>query len=395
MSDVTERLRPPSNLAPTDYVSTKIYTDQALFEEEQERLIRKTWKFACHISEIPKAGDYRTFEYGGYPLFVIHSDDGKIRCFINACSHRGSMVLNMPAGTAKSLVCPFHRWAFNTRGDCVAITREEGYHGSGISKENRGLREVRAETRLGCVFINLDDNGISFDEYIGDALEGFEETMGTVELEVFHYHRVIINANWKQWHETDMELYHEWAHVVNRKTSVAAKGYHDRLWKLYPNGHGTLQPFSVEYKNYTGWENRTEKPLPGLVPGEFRVVDLFPNTCFVARATSLRIDTSTPIAPGKTLIEYRGLGIKGESAEDREMRQRHHNQLWGPLGRNLAEDVMLVEWVEQACRNGAASHSIIARREDMKAQDDEVLRAYYREWEKHMGRPASAPFAVL
>jgi methanesulfonate monooxygenase large subunit len=183
-----------------------------------------------------------------------------------------------------------------------------------------------------------------------------------------------------------MELYHEWGHVVNRTTAVAVEGYHDRMWKLYPNGHGTLEPFEVEYKNYPGWKDRSSKMLPGLNDGEFRVVDIFPNTTLIARSTSLRIDTSTPIGPGKTLVEYRGLGIKGESAEDRAMRQKHHNQLWGPLGRNVPEDVLFVEKVERTNRNGAAQFGLIARSEGGKSQDDEVVRGFYQEWKQYVGR---------
>jgi len=131
--------------------------------------------------------------------------------------------------------------------------------------------------------------------------------------------------------------------------------------------------------------------LPGLSPGEFRVVDLFPNTTVIVRGTNIRVDTSIPIAPGLTLLEQRGLGVKGESAQDRAVRQEHHNQFWGPFGRNLAEDVVFVEAVERTNRHGASSYGIIARHEDLMSQDDEIMRAYYRVWGKYMGTSAANP----
>jgi len=376
----------PPDVPEGHYVDARIYTDQEVFDEEQEQLLRRSWKLACHISEIPERGDFRTVDHAGYPLIVIRGQDGNIRTFINSCSHRSSMIVEEPSGNAKHLTCPFHLWSFDSEGNCVHITRPEGYEDVSICKENRGLREVKTEEILGLVFVNLDDDGMPLAEYVGDALETFSEILGTKELEVFHYHRVVMDANWKQWHETNMELYHEWGHVVNRTTSVAVEGYHDRPWKLYPNGHGTLEPLAVQYKNYPGWQNRASKMLPGLTEGEFRVVDIFPNTTLIARSTSLRIDTSTPIAPGKTLVEYRGLGIKGESHEDRVMRQKHHNQFWGPLGRNVPEDVLFVEKVERTNRHGAARYGLLARREGGKSQDDGVVRAFYQEWKKYVGR---------
>src|SRR5690606_26563375 len=109
--------------------------------------------------------------------------------------------------------------------------------------------------------------------------------------------------------------------------------------------------------------------------------------------TTIRIDTSIPIAPGVTLLEQRGLGIKGESAKDRRERQKHHNQFWGPFGRNLAEDAIFVASVEKTNRHGASKYGIIARHEDMKSQDDEILRAFYRVWGRYMERRASDPYA--
>ena len=215
--------------------------------------------------------------------------------------------------------------------------------------------------------------------------------MGTRDLEVFHYHQVEMRANWKQWHETNMEDYHNWGHVVNRTTGMQAKGHFERKWILYPNGHGSIDPMKIDYSRYKGWEDRQDQNLPGLRPGELRVVDLFPNTTIIVRATCIRIDTSTPIGPSHTLLEYRGLGIKGEPAAERALRVRNHNQFWGPFGRNLVEDVVFVEAVEECNRDGAAKYSVVSRREEMKAQDDALLRHFHGEWSKRMGRPASNP----
>ena len=44
--------QPP--VAEKDFVSTLIYTDQNLFEEEIKKIKKSTWKFACHESEIPE-----------------------------------------------------------------------------------------------------------------------------------------------------------------------------------------------------------------------------------------------------------------------------------------------------------------------------------------------------
>ncbi|QHE78665.1 aromatic ring-hydroxylating oxygenase subunit alpha [Hydrogenophaga sp. PBL-H3] len=385
----------PLNVPSDHYVSTKIYTDPSILAKEREAIFGECWKFACHESEIANAGDYRTSNVAGIPIVILRGNDGEIRTFVNACPHRGASLVTGPRGNAKALTCFFHLWSFNQSGECISITRPEGYEEACVKKDACGLRSVATAVKLGMVFVNLSDEAEDFDTYVGDIMDCLEEPMGTVPLEVFHYHQVVVSANWKQWQETNMELYHEWGHTVNRATSIAAKGYHERKWKIHPNGHGSLEPFRVAYENYSGWEARESLELPGLTPGEFRVVDLFPNTSIIIRATSIRIDTTTPLAPGLTLLEQRGVGVKGESESDRAKRRNQHNQLWGPLGRNLPEDVIFVEAVNNSVRHGASPFGLFARHENLLAQDDEIMRCYYRVWGDRMGRAASNPLEEL
>lgn len=373
------------------YVSSLVYTDPNIFEEERARIFGECWKFACHESELPNTGDYRTTNIAGTPILLIRASADKVNAFINACPHRGAALVTAPRGNARSLTCFFHLWNFSGSGDCMSITRPEGYKEVALNKDACGLRAVAVAQKLGMLFVNLAENPIAFSEYCGDIMDALEQPMGTVPLEVFHYHQVKVHANWKQWQETNMELYHEWGHTVNRTTSIAAKGYYERKWRLHPFGHGSLEPFAVAYEKYEGWEARTSLALPGMGPGEFRVVDLFPNTSIIIRATSIRIDTSTPIAPGVTILEQRGLGVKGESVEDRKQRRNQHNQLWGPFGRNLPEDVIFVESVERNNRHGASRFGLIARHENGCGQDDIILRAYYAAWATRIGRRPCNP----
>ena len=380
----------PTARSPRDFVDARIYSDDAIFAEERERILKRTWKFACHVSEISALGDYRTIRHAGFPLIVARSDDGEVRSFINSCSHRSALVLTDPAGNAKHWTCKFHGWTYNSRGDCTGIPRADAYDDAGVCPENSGLREVRTAVRLGMVFVNLAEDAADFDDFAGDALESLVPIMGAErELEVFHIHRSTLTANWKQWQETQMETYHEYLHYLNRHVSFRADNYFDRLWKVYPGGHGTLDPLRHKYEEIKGWDDRSQNTLPGLGPNEARLVDLFPDTSIHCRATVMRIDTTIPVAAGVTIVERRGLGIKGEPAEDRAMRANHHNQFWGPFGRNHPEDCLAIEWVADANRDGAARFGLIGRHEDLKAQDDEMMRAYYDAWSGYMGRAAS------
>ncbi|MSO65488.1 MAG: aromatic ring-hydroxylating dioxygenase subunit alpha [Alphaproteobacteria bacterium] len=381
----------PPKLPPTHFVSGEVY-GEALFAEERSRIFERTWHLACHESEVPEPFDFRTLDYVGKPLLVVRGEDGRVRAFLNACPHRGAKIIHEPSGNARRFTCFYHLWTFDPEGACIDIPRPEGYAGVGLRKEDVGLREIRTEVQLGLVFINLDDTAAPLAGYLGDALKIFEGPMGTVPLEVFHYSRAVLDANWKGWQETNLDVYHEFMHVLLRRTQMTAGSLDDRRVVGFPNGHAHAGGLKAKYENYKGMQQRASTlVLPTIQPDDFVFGTIWPHVALLARGTTIRIDVVTPIDAHRTLIEWRGLGIKGDSPEDRQVRVRHHNQYWGPFGRNVPEDAFAAEAIALGFGPGASRYQVIAREEGGSGQDDGMLRTWYAEWSRRMGRPASDP----
>lgn len=378
------------------FVSGLVYTDPGVYQDELTGIFAKTWRFACHESELPEPYDYRVVEHAGQSLICIRGRDGVVRTFLNVCSHRGAKLLTEPAGNAKLITCFYHRWTYDSRGACTGIPRPSGYD-DGVSKDTMGLREVRTAVKHGLVFVNLDDDADELDAFLSGALDRFAEMMGTTPLEVFHYNRAVLDCNWKAWHETNMDIYHEFMHAVLRKTQVGAMSMEDRRLATFDNGHGgSGDDLKASYDDYDGFAGRGDDvpPLPSSGPADFRFVNLFPSTAIIARGTVIRIDTVTPLGPDKTLLEMRGFGVKGEPEDDRRIRQTHHNQYWGPFGRNVPEDMFAAEACADSFRSQAGRYQIIARDENLSGQDDAILRAFYAEWAKCTGRDPGNPVSA-
>ena len=73
-----------------------IYHDREFFELEQEAIFRNSWQVVCHLSDVPRAGDYHSFDFLGESVIVVRGDDGEVRGFHNVCRHRASRLLSAP-----------------------------------------------------------------------------------------------------------------------------------------------------------------------------------------------------------------------------------------------------------------------------------------------------------
>lgn len=379
-------------LPVTHFVNSKIYTDEDLHKEEVAKIFNKVWLIACHESEVPNAFDYRTFQHpSGRSIVVVRGEDGVVRSFYNICSHRGNTIVQEPAGNAKRITCVFHHWTYDTRGNCVDIPREKVGYDNRICKENVGLREVKTGIGYGgFVWVNVDDKCEPLEQFIGNAFEDMDAEL-SVPMEVFHYHQAVVETNYKLWHDTNRELYHDYMHYHNRLTGLSQKGYFDRVYHPYPNGHVQLDSMEIQYQAYSG--KQRELNWPGSKKACHKLIDIFPGTTYILRVPSFRVDTMTPLSANRVLIEFRGLGVKGEKAEERAERLKWHNDLWGPFGLNLHEDLFANEMQTQAMLGGIENNYVLhAREEDMTTHDEVGMRCYYAEWGRRMGRMAHDPF---
>ena len=388
----------PPALPDTHYLDNRIFTDPAIFKEEQEKIFARVWQFVFHESELPKAGDYRCTSIAGKPVIVVRGDDGKVRAFFNVCRHRGAEVVRQESGNATSFTCFYHHWNYKLDGSLRSVAKPQGYEAVKLDKSQLGLVPVRAESILGLVFLCLDPDAPSLEDFLGDIVAPLRQPLGTVPMEVFHFHKAVIHTNWKLWSDNNSERYHSMLHAINRTTQPWVMGETSPMkLRLFPHGHSGYWSdgqATVAYEK-GGINDITGGTLPGLRDSEMRVVNLFPDLMVNIRSNVVRLDRMVPLDAHTTLVEWRGLGVLGDDAATRELRLKHHNIFWGPAGRNLPEDLLAVESQYRSMSADAVRYSILAREEDLNPTDDANIRAYYKEWGRRMGRSASHPYTQI
>ncbi|MHB1076802.1 aromatic ring-hydroxylating oxygenase subunit alpha [Thiobacillus sp.] len=397
MSRNSEQWTKTPNLPPTHYVDPIIYSDPAIFEEEKERIFKKVWQLAIHESEVAKPYDYRAYQHpGGAQLVIVRGEDMKIRTFYNICPHRGNLLVYDPSGNAKKLVCIFHQWAFNGKGDCVDIPRgKEGYQDR-VCKNDVALKEVKTEVAYGgFVWVNLDDSCGPLSEYIGNALDYMMPELEAEPLEILWYYQATLHTNFKLIHDTNSEFYHDYLHYHNRITGMldSKSGYFQRKYTAFPNGHASVGSMAVSYDAYKGG-GHSKLGWPKLPPNGWKLVDLFPCITFNLRTSVLRIDSYIPLGPDRVILEFRVLGLKSDTAEERRQREKDAATIWSPFGRNLHEDLLASSGQGIAMAKGSEPMYVLqAREEDLTIHDEVGMRHYLEEWSKRMGRSSSNPMA--
>jgi phenylpropionate dioxygenase-like ring-hydroxylating dioxygenase large terminal subunit len=144
------------------------YNNAELTQLEIEQVFLRNWMFVCHVSEIPKRGDYQCLSMGNERAVVVRDEEDQIRAFRNMCSHRASRVVADDKGhCGKSFICPFHGWSYNLDGSLKNIPKADSF--PQIDRQELGLKSLDCEIWHGLIFVRFGGSGPSVAESFAEA----------------------------------------------------------------------------------------------------------------------------------------------------------------------------------------------------------------------------------
>ncbi len=133
-----------------------IFLDTARFDAEQANIFRKL-AVPVTLSALLRPGSVMGHDDHGLPLVFARDKQGVVRCFLNACMHKGSkLVETCEAQKAGKMTCPYHAWTFGLDGTLIAVPREETF--DNLDKASRHLKELPVREEGGIVWVMLDKN---------------------------------------------------------------------------------------------------------------------------------------------------------------------------------------------------------------------------------------------
>ncbi|MEH6503530.1 MAG: aromatic ring-hydroxylating dioxygenase subunit alpha [Cycloclasticus sp.] len=181
-------------------LDARIYSDDALYQLELERVFARSWLLLGHDSHIKETGDFLNTYMGEDPVIAVRQKDGSIRVFLNQCRHRGMKLSRDDAGNAKAFVCTYHGWAYDIAGKLVDVPFEKEGHCDRLDKSEWNPLQARVATYRGLIFANWDPEAPELDDYLSDSKPYidtmFNRTPAGTEA-IGGIQKWIIPANWK------------------------------------------------------------------------------------------------------------------------------------------------------------------------------------------------------
>lgn len=183
-----------------------IYTSQEQYEAERREIMLKQPLLACLSSDMPNPGDVMLFNEAGPSIVLTRDKEGKVNAFLNMCMHRGASVATS-CGRAARLVCRFHGWTYDLKGNLVGVPGKEGF--CGVDPKARNLVRVPVGEWKGMIFVKAmpGDEIIDVEAFLGDFAPQLA-MLRLDEVEPVHKSHLSTPANWKLMLDTHGEGYH-------------------------------------------------------------------------------------------------------------------------------------------------------------------------------------------
>lgn len=309
--------------APGQLLPPAVFTSPALFEVEQRAIFAKSWIHLADLDDVVGPGAYATAMIGRTPVMVVRDrKTGELRGFLNACRHRGAMLLDGKGTCDKQIKCPYHAWSYGTDGALLGVPHREEF---ACDISTMGLVPIRIGTVGPMIFGCLDPAAPPLADWVGELPEVMRAA-GAETWKLGFELRYDLNVNWKLFVENANDGYH-------------IQFVHDVLTDLVDlsTGVSTLEPHSA----YSITQVNPQYVFPGIDPATARVRfgAVFPNLIPVMTPGDLTYIRVDPIAHDKTALFVRSYdaGLAPQLTEFRKAAFQHTTN----------QDIAVVEKVQR------------------------------------------------
>ena len=277
--------------------SPEAYISEEYARAERDKLWRKVWLQVGRIEELPEVGDFLTYNISDDSIVIVRTAPDRLSAYHNVCPHRGRRLVDTPngahhaTGKRNQFICGFHGWRFDLEGNNVHVPHKDDWNGA-LSSECSGLSKVSLDTWGGWIWINMNPQCESLQEFLGVVPEMLEP----FQLQNMRFRWCkwgVFDCNWKVALEAFNETYHvQQTHPEFNKFGefrgwAKVHGLHSNIGYEVPKnvdenqagkmriGTGDARVTTAEMQVYT-WEKANTNTTRTLVDAALRLKDELP-----------------------------------------------------------------------------------------------------------------------
>jgi phenylpropionate dioxygenase-like ring-hydroxylating dioxygenase large terminal subunit len=212
-----------------DFVPKSDYLSPEVAKLENDSLWPSVWQIACRVEEIPKVGDFVTFEIVQESILVVRVSESTIKAYFNVCQHRGRRLKEGCGNAGATIFCRFHGWRWKLDGSLARVRAREDWAGSpDFNDDDLRLKEVLVDVWGGAVFINMNPRAEPLREYLAPVPEILDPFLLS-ELRFNWYKTLVMPCNWK----TAVDAFNEGYHTEATHPQMNKYGYPKFYTKAY------------------------------------------------------------------------------------------------------------------------------------------------------------------
>jgi choline monooxygenase len=328
------------------------YTSKEYTLIERKKLFEDKWIVIGAASSLPEIGDAKPIDLLGIPILIVRTKTNQIKVFHNICSHRGLKLVSKPGKIKNVIRCPYHSWSYNLEGELIATPHIGGmniHETPKFEKSKSNLKEIRSYIWLDLIMININNNEISFEEYIKPLSDRWEEFWPVKDRDLINhsndygYFKLNAKCNWKFAIENYCESYHlPWVHPGLNSYSKIEDHYHIQGLPNRFAGQGTVVynprfEGNEKFPCFPNWPKDKENIA--------EYVALFPNVMLGIHKDHYYAYWLEPINHEYTL-EHMEIYYVGEEAANsnkfKSLREQNHKQ-WEDIQK---EDVDIIQGMQ-------------------------------------------------
>lgn len=318
------------------------YTDRAVFEREQQQILRRSWHYVTHTGALAEPGDQVVWDVAGIPIVLTRGVDGEVRGFVNICRHRAHPVV-MESCNRTTMQCGYHGWTYDLDGTLRSAPKPNGPLPFEVG--DICLVPVQVHVWGPMVWVNPSPDAPSFEDWTAGLNEHLlGNDCDVTQFELVTEHTWEIEANWKVFQDNTIECYHcptthpELSRALVTDPAKQELAVGDTPYWIHHR---------IPFRDGIG-EGITYKP-PADGPFLYHYQWIFPATYLQHSGKGFDIGTVQVLDVDRIRFRHLWFGPRGLDDETKQLAQRMLE-----ADPTIAQDVDICRRVQQAHASGAA-----------------------------------------